>query len=150
MHDNTCTLNVLYWTYRLLISLNYIWKANCENELIKCTDRTVQIVGFRWVNTYKGKSGFIHTAGKHKILGPFSVSSSCKLRLCSANHRPGYWSNLTCDWPSTAWAHSKQETENRTWKHFLLCWINAHNIHPLKTHIHPILIFEAYINVIST
>ena len=22
-----------------------------------------------------------------------------KLRLCSANHRPGYWSNLPCDWP---------------------------------------------------
>ena len=35
-----------------------------------------------------------------------------KLRLCSANHRPGYWSNLPCDWPSTAWAYSGQETEN--------------------------------------
>ena len=35
-----------------------------------------------------------------------------KLRLCSANHRPGYWSNLPCDWPSTAWAYSEQETEN--------------------------------------
>ena len=32
--------------------------------------------------------------------------------LCSANHRPGYWSNLPCDWPSTAWAYSEQETEN--------------------------------------
>ena len=30
-----------------------------------------------------------------------------KLRLCSANHRPGYWSNLPCDWPSTAWAYSQ-------------------------------------------
>ena len=38
-----------------------------------------------------------------------------KLRLCSANHRQGYWSNLPCDWPSTAWAYSKQETENRPW-----------------------------------
>ena len=35
-----------------------------------------------------------------------------KFRLCSANHRPGYWSNLTCDWPSTVWAYSGQETEN--------------------------------------
>ena len=35
-----------------------------------------------------------------------------KLRLCSANHRPGYWSNLPCDWPSTAWAYSELETEN--------------------------------------
>ena len=38
-----------------------------------------------------------------------------KLRLCSANHRPGYWSNLPCDWLSTAWAYSEQETENRPW-----------------------------------
>ena len=37
----------------------------------------------------------------------------CKLRLFSANHRQGYWSNLPCDWLSTAWAHSKQETINR-------------------------------------
>ena len=35
-----------------------------------------------------------------------------KPRLCSANHRPGYWSNLPCDWPNTAWAYSEQETEN--------------------------------------
>ena len=47
-----------------------------------------------------------------------------KLRLCSANHRPGYWSNLPCDWPSTAWAYSEQETENGprillTWKNLL-------------------------------
>ena len=36
-----------------------------------------------------------------------------KLRLCSANHRPGYWNNLACEWLSTVWACSKQETENR-------------------------------------
>ena len=35
-----------------------------------------------------------------------------KPRLCSANHRPGYWSNLPCDWPSTAWVYSEGETEN--------------------------------------
>ena len=35
-----------------------------------------------------------------------------KLKLGSANHRPGYWSNLSCDWPSTAWAYSEQETDN--------------------------------------
>ena len=38
-----------------------------------------------------------------------------ELRLCSANHRTGYWSNLPCDWPSTAWAYSEQETENGPW-----------------------------------
>ena len=35
-----------------------------------------------------------------------------KLRLCSASHRAGYFSNLPCDWLSIVWAHSKQETEN--------------------------------------
>ena len=40
-----------------------------------------------------------------------SVAPS-KLRLCSANHRPGYWSNPPCDWSSTAWAYSEQEAEN--------------------------------------
>ena len=35
-----------------------------------------------------------------------------RLRLCSANHRPGHWSNLSCDWPSIAWAYSEQDTEN--------------------------------------
>ena len=49
-----------------------------------------------------------------------------KLRLCSANHRTGYWSNLAqrtvyslwarsnlpCDWLSTVWAYSKPDTEN--------------------------------------
>ena len=44
-----------------------------------------------------------------------------KLRLCSANHRPGYWSNLPCDWPNTAWAYSEQETENGPWSTNALC-----------------------------
>ena len=35
-----------------------------------------------------------------------------KLRLCSANHRAGYFSNLACAWLSIVWAYSKQETEN--------------------------------------
>ena len=35
-----------------------------------------------------------------------------KLRLCSANHRPDYWSNLPCEWPSIAWAYFEQQTEN--------------------------------------
>ena len=38
-----------------------------------------------------------------------------KLRLCSANHRAGYFSNLACDWLSIVWAYSKQETENGPW-----------------------------------
>ena len=35
--------------------------------------------------------------------------------LCSANHRPGYFSNLAFDWLSIVWACSEQETENGPW-----------------------------------
>ena len=35
-----------------------------------------------------------------------------KLRLCTANHRAGYFSNLACDWLSIVWAYSEQQTEN--------------------------------------
>ena len=38
-----------------------------------------------------------------------------KLRLCSANHGAGYFSNLACDWLSIVWAYSGQETENGPW-----------------------------------
>ena len=38
-----------------------------------------------------------------------------KLRLCLANHRAGYFSNLACDWLSIVWAYSEQETENGPW-----------------------------------
>ena len=34
-----------------------------------------------------------------------------ELRLCSSNHRPGYWSSLSCDWLSRAQAYSEQEAE---------------------------------------
>ena len=54
-------------------------------------------------------SNFCHTWARFVSL----VRS--KLRLSSANHRPGYWSNLRCDWPSTARAYFEQETENGPW-----------------------------------
>ena len=46
-----------------------------------------------------------------------------KLRLCSANHRAGYWSNLPCDWLSIVWAYSEQETEKGpSWQ--AITWTN--------------------------
>ena len=45
----------------------------------------------------------------------FLYLARSKLRLCSANHTPGFWSNLPCDYPSTAWLNSEQETENGPW-----------------------------------
>ena len=47
----------------------------------------------------------------------FRSLAQSKLRLCSANHRPSCWSNLPCDWPSTAWDYCEQETENGPRKH---------------------------------
>ena len=41
----------------------------------------------------------------------FLSLAQSKLRRWSANYRPGYWSNLPCDWPSIVWAYSEQETE---------------------------------------
>ena len=45
----------------------------------------------------------------------FLSLAPCRLRLCSANHRAVYFSNLACDWLSIVWAYSKQETENGPW-----------------------------------
>ena len=45
----------------------------------------------------------------------FLSLTQSKLRLCLANHRPGYFSNLACDWLSIVWAYSEQETENGPW-----------------------------------
>ena len=46
------------------------------------------------------------------IRARFLPLARSKLRLCSANHRAGYFSNLACDWLSIVWAYSEQETEN--------------------------------------
>ena len=41
----------------------------------------------------------------------FLSFAQSKLRLCSANHRAGYFSNLACDWLSIVWVYSEQVTE---------------------------------------
>ena len=45
--------------------------------------------------------------------GLFFVLAPSKFRLCLANHRTGYFSNLACDWLSIVWAYSEEEIENR-------------------------------------
>ena len=47
-----------------------------------------------------------------KFRARFLSLAQSKLRLCSANHRAGYFSNLACDWLSIVWAYSEQDTEN--------------------------------------
>ena len=45
-------------------------------------------------------------------MASFLSLASSKLRLCSDNHRAGYFNNLACDWLSIVWAYSKQQIEN--------------------------------------
>ena len=49
------------------------------------------------------------------IRASFLLLARSKPRLCLANHRAGYLSNLACDWLSIALAYSEQETENGPW-----------------------------------
>ena len=46
------------------------------------------------------------------IRARFLSLARSKLRLCSANHWAGYFSNLACDWLSIVWAYSEQKTKN--------------------------------------
>ena len=55
------------------------------------------------------------SAGTMMTRARFLTLASSQLRLCSANHRAGYFSNLACDWLSIVWAYSEQETEHGPW-----------------------------------
>ena len=55
------------------------------------------------------------------IRAHFLSLSWSKLRLCSDHHRPGYWSNMPCDWLSTAWAYSEQEIQNGPRSALMFC-----------------------------
>ena len=68
----------------------------------------------QWVTSLQCNN-ISHWLDTHLNWARFLFLAPCKLGLCSANHRPGYWSNLPCDWLSTVWAYSEQETENRPW-----------------------------------
>ena len=66
-----------------------------------------------------------HTAGLDKRVTHLGLAlffwarflslAQSKLRLCSANYRAGYFSNLACDWLSIVWAYSEQESETGPW-----------------------------------
>ena len=48
-------------------------------------------------------------------LASFLSFAWSKLRLCLANHRAGYFTNLAYDWLSIVWAYSEQEIEYEPW-----------------------------------
>ena len=81
-----------------------------------------------------GKDGLYIETGRRSmscflIRARFLPLALSKLRLCSANHRPGYFSNLACDWLSIVWAYSEQDTENGPWA---LCFPNYRVVKPQK------------------
>ena len=59
--------------------------------------------------THNAESGNCNSL---KTRARFLSRTRSKLRLCSANHRTGYFSNLVCGWQSIVWAYSKHESEN--------------------------------------
>ena len=69
----------------------------------------------------------------YKIRARFLSLAQSKLKLCSANHRAGYFSNLACDWLSIVWAYSEQETENGPWSceltHYHEIHVSTYNFH---------------------
>ena len=74
-----------------------------------CCDKIAKYLQNIWVYVQCSTHFFL------LVRAHFLSLAQSKLILCSANNRPGYWSNLPCDWPSIAWAYSKQETENGPW-----------------------------------
>ena len=66
--------------------------------------------------------------GQHGIRARFLSLARNKLRLCSANHRAGYFSNLACDWLSIAWAYRKRLV---AWRCQAIAWPVA-----MQTHNH--------------
>ena len=82
------------------------WDVWYQMEIIQ----DVQINALDWLLIIAATANCGYTGTRACFL---SLAQS-KLRLCSANHRPSYWTNLPWYWPSTAWAYPEQETENRS------------------------------------
>ena len=121
------------FNWHLLLSNHWLWE-NRTNFFYIFTDICSLHSSFLIPN--------ISTPNKNVIIWSSFWGSFChvgdtwarsKLRLCSANHRPGYWSNLPCDWPSTAWAYSEQETENGPWSMSYYNELVKHSLHMMMS-----------------
>ena len=83
----------------------------------------------------------------------FLSLTQSKLRLCPANHRAGYFSNLTCDWLSIVWAYWVRDRKQAL---VLVSIVSADApvlIHPVtsihKTDSIPIVIHHFYIKWVT-
>ena len=86
------------WQCLLWSKLNIIWAA--------CFP--VKPIPYRCIYRYGPRA----SAARRIIWACFLSRARSKLRLCLANHRAGYFSNLACDWLNIMWAYSVQDTEN--------------------------------------
>ena len=85
---------------------------------------------FPWHPSWSFLGGIADLARWNGFRAHFLSLARSKLRLCSANHRAGYFSNLACDWMSIGWAYSEHETENFRsyfWQHIIVIY---HDILP--------------------
>ena len=99
--------------------LSWEWRCSWSSADRRCSNYISVINNF---TAYQGATyirGFtvyhLNLLQGCEIWARFLSLAQSRLTLYSVNHRPGYWSNLPCDWPSTAWAYSEQETENGPW-----------------------------------
>ena len=89
-------------------NINSLWSSGiCPTGLGQCW------LSCQWMVSQRRLIRFIQLT--ETWAGVRSLAWS-KLRLCSANHRAGYFSNLACDWLSIAWAYFEQGTENGPWE----------------------------------
>ena len=93
---------------RYMMLISQIMLPSTIFMTIRCGDCPTQPKRhpYKLAHRWGARSSSAETRARFLSLAP------SKLRLCLANHRPGYWCNLACDWQSTAWAYSEQETEN--------------------------------------
>ena len=136
-HKNICFWHIEAETKwpQLWLGTKQVW-SHYLNKWWPRFSTQIFIIGHRWVNItcgcFQGMKQWWELKSKHfDVVLFFKVSLSCqswcsinirpgsvfclargKLRLCLANHRAGYFSNLPCDWLSIVWAYSEQETEN--------------------------------------
>ena len=90
-----------------------LWGESTSEYWILLTNAsTVESVRMPWCHPAWLSKRHKGISSSDKTWARFLSLAQSKLRLCSANHRAGYFSNLTCDWLSMVWAYSKQETEN--------------------------------------
>ena len=127
-----CIIWVVYCSSKHLWSPVFLWVfvAYHQTSNIRRT-----LVGNKIVDHSGVVGSFEHCIHLHSGLNTrarFLSLALSKLRLCSVNHRAGYFSNLACDWLSIVWAYSEQETEeNGPWccRHTATrrIWVSSHN-----------------------